>query len=155
MTAQPTTVILQTAFPPSCDRKLSSESPLFYFHQRKTAGSSLKAAMFQAAQAANLTTYEGMQVLWKTTGPAVLAGHLRWDEMHWLHTDTTASKAPVWTSTLDAATGIWSNTTANASCLTLFRDPVARIESCWNFQYVQVCVGGWGGNRRDQEGARR
>ncbi|KAL4423827.1 hypothetical protein ABPG75_001128 [Micractinium tetrahymenae] len=124
---------LATPLPPR-NLNLSEDAPLFFFHQRKTAGSSMRQAIVQAAKAANLSYFvschDGVPCdLYHigTNFSAIYAGHFYWGEQRELSRQ----------SSFDPATGTWHNPRHSASCLTVFRDPVARLESCYYYRFVQ------------------
>ncbi|KAL4423826.1 hypothetical protein ABPG75_001127 [Micractinium tetrahymenae] len=119
---------------PPRNLNLSEQAPLFFFHQRKTAGSSLRATIVQAAKDANLSYFvpchDGVPCdLYHigTNFSAIYAGHFYWGEQRELSRR----------SSFDPAAGTWHNPRHNASCLTMFRDPVSRLESCYYFRFVQ------------------
>ncbi len=125
---------LASPLPPR-NLNLSEDAPLFFFHQRKTAGSSMRKAIVEAAKAANLSYFvschDGVPCDLYHVGTnfsAIYAGHFVWGEQRELSRR----------SVFDPATGTWHNPRHNASCLTMFRDPVSRLESCYYFRFVQV-----------------
>lgn len=124
---------------PAVARHLSPGSPLIFHHQRKTGGSSLRIALKAAAAAANLTTfvtcYAGVSCDSYTFGnasAALYAGHLGWGERRNLAR----------TGSLDVRTARWSTPQQRASCLTLFREPIARLESCYYYRFVNKRMAG-------------
>ena len=125
---------LASPLPPR-NLNLSEDAPLFFFHQRKTAGSSMRKAIVEAAKAANLSYFvschNGVPCDLYHVGTnfsAIYAGHFVWGEQRELSRR----------SVFDPATGTWHNPRHNASCLTMFRDPVSRLESCYYYRFVQV-----------------
>ena len=143
---QPNSGVLASAVPPLVDAflasplpprnlNLSEDAPLFFFHQRKTAGSSMRKAIVEAAKAANMSYFvschDGVPCDLYHVGTnfsAIYAGHFVWGEQRELSRR----------SVFDPATGTWHNPRHNASCLTMFRDPVSRLESCYYYRFVQV-----------------
>lgn len=142
---QPNSGVLASAVPPLVDAflasplpprnlNLSEDAPLFFFHQRKTAGSSMRKAIVEAAKAANMSYFvschDGVPCDLYHVGTnfsAIYAGHFVWGEQRELSRR----------SVFDPATGTWHNPRHNASCLTMFRDPVSRLESCYYYRFVQ------------------
>lgn len=128
---------------PRRNANLSVDAPLFFFHQRKTGGSSMRAAIVDAADALELPSFvpcfhgvpcDTYHIGNKTA--AIYAGHFYWGEQREL-----ARRAK-----FQSAGAHWRNPQFNASCLTMFRDPISRLESCYYFRFIQVrrccaCVG--------------
>lgn len=119
---------------PAVNSNISADLPLFFFHQRKTAGSAARTALVAAAETHGLpyfvpcfgnvscdTYHIGTAVA------ALYAGHIPWAERKEL-----ARRAAY-----QPANGTWVNPSDRASCLTVFRAPVARMESCYYYRFIQ------------------
>ncbi|PSC70625.1 galactosylceramide sulfotransferase [Micractinium conductrix] len=110
---------------------ISEEAPLFFFHQRKTGGTSLRAAMAATAVARNLSefvpcfTFPNCEVYHIETPAAVYAAHFPWGEQRILARHSRFVE------------GRWHNPRLRASCLTMFREPMARLESCYYYRFIQ------------------
>jgi hypothetical protein len=116
---------------------LGPQSPLFFFHQRKTAGSSLRLALKAAANQSGLTTsiacYDVACTTWNVdpanTTSAIFAGHFTWSELHAMEASAVLD---------DAHPGSWKSRRSNVSCMTIFRDPMTRLQSCYYYRFVLV-----------------
>jgi hypothetical protein len=125
----------------------SAESPVIFFHQAKTAGTAFRRALSLASLRLNLKSFIGCEKpqpcklysmrsafvqgysdkLTPPPYPSVFAGHFHWDDMSAL-----SQKGRL------LPTGKWLEPAAqlNFHCVTLFREPVARLESCYYYRFV-------------------
>jgi hypothetical protein len=122
----------------------SSRSPLVFFHQGKTGGSWVRLALQQASERLKLRYYmpcnsKGVPCATYSMRagfdgppptPAVIAGHFPWDDLRILSIGgALVNKGQKW----EAPKHI-----RELSCFTVFRDPVARLESCYYHRFVKV-----------------
>lgn len=120
---------------PRRNTNISLEAPLVYIHQRKAAGSSFRQAVVEGARGAGLPLYAACRggvrcetfTLAGAPPSAVYAGHFPWSELRHL-----ARPAPGWDAGRRA--GWRRSPRLGASCLTNFRDPLARLESCFYYK---------------------
>lgn len=110
---------------------ITENNPVILFHQRKTGGSSLRRVLFKAAQELNVSyfipcygsvpcdTYS-----FKGNRSAIYAGHFPIQEVRHL-----LRHVPMH----DDFSSIQKH---NFTCLSSFRDPVARVESCFYFRFM-------------------
>lgn len=123
---------------PAINSNITEKESLTFFHQRKAAGSSVREALVVAAAAANLSSvvacYGGVPCdtysLRYEHRAAVYAGHLYWG----------GHKSMPRIPTYDPNMGTWHVPLRTASCLTLFREPVARLQSCYYYRFVDAQV---------------
>lgn len=122
---------------PTRNANVSKNAPLVFFHQRKAAGTSVMVGLHAAAVRHNLTSFipcfDGVDCDTYTIGSAraaVYSGHLQWGDLKELTRHAQQ---------FNASSGIWTREVYDAaSCITVFRDPIARLESCYYFRWVQV-----------------
>lgn len=130
--------LLASPLPPR-NTNISLEAPLVYIHQRKAAGSSVRQAVVEGARRAGLPLFAACRggvrcetfSLAGAPPSAVYAGHFPWAELRHLE-----RHAPGWDAA--RAAGWRRSPRLGASCLTNFRDPLARLESC--FYYKQAAA---------------
>ena len=105
--------------------QISEISPFVFFHQRKTAGSTIRQRLFDIALARNLSAYipchaeAHCETYVIDQQAAVYGGHFYWGSLAFLQKHTSGVSG--------------SN---NFSCMTVFRDPVKRLHSCLHFRYI-------------------
>ena len=99
----------------------SPARPFVFLHQRKTGGTTLRKGLHRRAQQLGVhswlpcfddvpcQSYAAPEAL---ANVSLLGGHLAWPDV--------AARLP-----------------GGFDCFTVFREPVARVESCWNFRFVQ------------------
>ena len=100
----------------------SPARPFVFLHQRKTGGTTLRKGLHRRAQQLGVhswlpcfddvpcQSYAAPEAL---ANVSLLGGHLAWPNV--------AARLP-----------------GGFDCFTVFREPVARVESCWNFRFVQL-----------------
>lgn len=128
--------LLASPLPPR-NTNISLEAPLVYHHQRKAAGSSYRQAVVQGARGAGLPLFAACRggvrcetfSLAGAPPSAVYAGHFPWAELRHLE-----RAAPGWDAGRRA--GWRRSPRMGASCLTNFRDPLARLESCFYYKHA-------------------
>ena len=106
---------------------LSIGRPIIFFHQRKCGGSSVRLLLRRAAKTLNISSFipchDGISCDTYTMGShkaVVYAGHFPWGVQKEFQRH---------------ASGIAPNKT-HFSCITMFRDPIARIISCYYYRFV-------------------
>lgn len=110
---------------------ISVNNPVVLFHQRKAGGSSLRSVLFKASQQLNLSHFIPCYgsvpcdtYTFKGSRNAIYAGHFPIQEVKHLlrhvpmHSDFSSIQKH------------------NFTCLSNFRDPVARVESCFYFRFL-------------------
>jgi hypothetical protein len=121
----------------------SASYPLIFFHQAKASGSGVRHALFRVAENTGLAAYIPCHgsvpclvthlppaATFVDSRPAVIAGHFGFGE---------TANLPRAYAVADRFVGKrWSQPPAHAnfSCFTVFRDPVARLESCYYYRFV-------------------
>ena len=106
-----------------------------FFHQRKAGGGSVRYALVAEAQRLKLPYYvpcfKKLHCDTYNAGDAaaaIYAGHFPWG----VQAELTRR------ATYDAEARAWRSPRDGASCLTLFREPLPRLESCYYFRFVTV-----------------
>mmetsp|Transcript_2496 Transcript_2496/g.3446 ORF Transcript_2496/g.3446 Transcript_2496/m.3446 type:complete len:328 (-) Transcript_2496:209-1192(-) len=115
----------------------SSSYPFIFFHMRKCGGSSTRHNLVRSANQLHLkrfipchanvpcTTYEPSHTDADQQDFAILGGHFYYPGVEkYIYEKSHAYKA-----TLNPAQG-------NYTCLTILREPVSRVISCWNYRLV-------------------
>lgn len=126
-------VLLNAPLPPVATN-LTINSPLIFHHQRKAGGTSLRTVLIRTALEAGLPVWEPCyngscdSYTWGSAHAAVYAGHFPWGVRRELSRFG-------W---YDSGTHSWRTPEQLASCVTLFREPVARLESAYYYRFVQV-----------------
>lgn len=116
---------------PKPNSNISLKNPVILFHQRKVGGSSLRRAMFNSARALNhsyfIPCYSPVPCdtySFKNTRAAIYAGHFSISEVkHLLRHVPMESE-------------FTHRQKHNFTCLTNFRDPISRVESCFYFRFM-------------------
>jgi hypothetical protein len=126
--------------------------PFVFFHQRKTGGTGERKAFYNAAVAMQPTpgtyiacegdpelscdTYYTPSSPMTTPPPLFYGGHLYYPSfqktlyrLHSPNRNTAMMNAPDPTES------------SNFTCFTQFRDPISRVQSCWNYRMVQYGTG--------------
>jgi hypothetical protein len=141
---------LASPLPPR-NLNISVENPLLFVHQRKAGGSSVRVALVAAAAQARLPSYVPCHGGVKCTtfdipvnaAAAIYAGHFPWIHaarqlMQQRQLGRSGSTPPSSGATPDTIQR--QSLHQPASCLTLFRDPMARLESCFYYRAARVNV---------------
>lgn len=117
----------------------SSACPFIFFHLRKSAGSMVRQFLRGTARKQRLTTFIPCLGLSCQTyrlpstklrpTPAVIGGHF-------FYTNVEATLRRM----ANAAKPSLHASKHNFSCLTILREPVSRVESCWNYRLQRYGV---------------
>jgi len=123
---------LQTPLPPRVE-SISVARPLVFIHQRKAGGTSLRGILAGISKDLHLP-YRIMCVnadcdtySYGSSEAAVYGGHVAWLEV----SRTFAQRGQY------DSTGIWREGVKQLSCMTNFRHPLTRIQSCYYFRFLQ------------------
>ncbi|CAE7239967.1 unnamed protein product [Symbiodinium pilosum] len=110
-----------TTKPVTINNNISPKHPLVFMHQAKSGGTSLRASLHEAAHRLNLKTYIPCHDVdcqeYNTVGQvaAIYGGHFCWKSM---------------------VKDFYSRGVNQFSCVTIFRDPVPRVLSCYSYRLV-------------------
>ncbi|PSC73525.1 sulfotransferase family [Micractinium conductrix] len=124
-----------TAPTPARNTNVSLDAPLIFFHQRKTAGTSMRRAIRRIALGSRQPFYipcnQGVHCdtyhIGNASAKAFYAGHFYWGELREL--SRRAKFLPPGAH--------WDDPRHRASCFTIFREPLARMESCYYYRFIQ------------------
>jgi hypothetical protein len=151
---------------PGANANISLERPLFFFHQRKTRGMSVRATLWDMALKNNLSSFipcfDGVPCDTTVLSNLFYAGHfIRGEQKDLLANRTFTGGRPPNEQDFVVYAGHFvfgeqKNLLRNHaffagegrppkqdfSCLTFFRDPVERVISCYYFRFIQEGNGG-------------
>ncbi|CAK0894791.1 unnamed protein product [Prorocentrum cordatum] len=121
---------LQSPLPPKV-ANISVERPLVFIHQRKAGGISLRSILFSQAKRLHLPfnikcfSEPCESYSYGTSKVAVYGGHVDWLEL-----SRTFARQGQFTSK-----DVWKDGVQQFSCITNFRDPLSRIQSCYYYRF--------------------
>jgi len=113
----------------------TGKRPFIFFHQRKAGGSSVRAMLEKAANQNKLNFWipchggvscEDTEIPLTLPQKSIYAGHIEWSSFTKHMARLTNSRATL------------NPTQQQFECLTIFREPVSRVQSCWNFRFLKV-----------------
>ena len=122
----------------------SEKNPFMFFHQRKAGGTTIRRALTMATNELNITlTFIPCKTLGVECqtyytpsstdfkGRIVYGGHLFYNpfiKTLSLHHSSAND---------DVGGNLMSPPEPKFTCLTIFREPISRMQSCWNYRFVQ------------------